>query len=494
MAIQSGGVLKGTRTVWQGAPSEFPGWKDIPLTGGYYATYQSLYERQMWVGTVIDKLAWGLARLPLKVYERDELNRPEAANHPYAQLLRRPNERQWPMLFWLWVSSMFDVYGEAFLLKKRDAGGRPVALLPLHPAGMHEEDEVDGEVRWTFQNGALKITGIGSSDLVHPRSFNPASTTRGLSKLERLRSTLEFEDAARRAQSSFWEKGARPGVALSHPGNLSQAAADRLKIQWNAIAGGADNFGTTVVLEEGMKPEVMTLSAEEAQYIESRKLNREEVIAAYDMPPPAVHVLDHATFSNITEQMRSVYRDTQAPRCKLFEGALELELRGSVRPGADEPDFGDGVYAEFLMDEVLRGDFETRVSSYQQGIVSGWLTPAEVRRMENLPFIEGSDRLLVQGAMIPIEATAPVDDAGPAQEDVPDNVAPIRRELPTEAVRTVMGRLSRPASLSDVDPKSLVAGLNGDSSRVLAEFNASKAVGESVAQFRARIKALGGSS
>jgi phage portal protein BeeE len=75
----------------------------------------------------------------------------------------------------------------------------------------------------------------------------------------------------------------------------------------------------------------MTLTAEEAQYIETRKLNREEVCAAYDVPPPVVHILDRATFSNITEQMRSMYRDTMAPRLNGFE-AIELDLRRAEWP------------------------------------------------------------------------------------------------------------------------------------------------------------------
>jgi phage portal protein BeeE len=78
-----------------------------------------------------------------------------------------------------------------------------------------------------------------------------------------------------------------------------------LKAQFDAAHAGADNTGSTVVFEEGVKRRIVQLSAEEMQYIESRKLNREEVCAAFDVPPPVVHILDHATFSNITEQLRS---------------------------------------------------------------------------------------------------------------------------------------------------------------------------------------------
>ena len=474
--IQSGGVMvKSPDVVWTGTPATWGTAPGSVWVGNRWSSYAAIYKRQHWVRTVVDKRAWLLARLPLKVYEHDDLNRPEARNHPYAQLLANPNPRQSRFFFWLWIQSTYDIFGEAFALKVRDPGGRPVQLLPLHPTSMREVDERDGQIIWDFDNGNLQITGISDEDLFHPRNYNPESTTRGLSKLESLRATLENEDSALRAQSSFWKNGARPGVALLHPNVLSQKAKERLRLSWNAVAGGADNTGSTVILEEGMKPEILQLSAEEAQYIDSRKLNREEVIAAYDMPPPAVHVLDRATFSNITAQLRSVYRDTMAPITVFHEAELEIQVRGSVRRRKSEPDFGDDVYAEFLLDGVLRGDFEERADAYQKAINSGWTTPAEVRKLENLPFIEGSDQLFINSTMIPVDAAAQADPMAVADQ---------------ETVRTIMGRLSRQKTVDEVDLAELVQGLNGLSVPVARTLIQAKAAGDDMATLRARIKAL----
>jgi HK97 family phage portal protein len=478
--IQSSGVLvKSPNVVWAGSPQTWGNWPSSLQIGYQWVSYAAMYRKQHWVRTCVDKRAVLLARLPLKVYQHDDLNRPEEPDHPYAQLLARPNDRQSRYSFWQEMLSTFDIFGDAFALKIRDNGGRPVQLAPLHPAAMHECEEKAGRMVWEFENSRVHITNIPDEDLVHLRTYNPDSSTRGLSKLESLRSTLENEDAALRSQSSFWRRGARPGVALMHPGTLSQPAADRLKIRWDAIAAGADNTGTTVVLEEGMKPELMQISAVEAQYIEARKLNREEVVAGFDMPPPAVHILDHATYSNITEQMRSVYRDTMAPVTVFLESELETQLRGSVRPGASGPDFGDNVYAEFLLDGVLRGDFEQRADAYQKAINSGWTTPAEVRKLENLPFIEGSDQLFINSTMVPLEAAAE------PPEDLPDNVVPL------EAVRTVMGRLSRVKTLEEIDADQLVAGLNGATALILDQLAEAKAAGEGVGALRERLKQYG---
>lgn len=472
MIISGGTVVKGV--TWTGTPATWGTWPSTLQIGQQWVSYAAMYRRQQWVRTVVDKRAMLLARLPLKVYAHDDMNRPEIPDHPYARLLARPNPRMSKYYLWSWVQTTYDLFGESFLGKVRDQGGRPYMLVPLHPTSMHPKDETDGRTVWDFDNGKVTIKDIPDEDLVHPRTYNPESYSRGLSKLESLRATLENEDAALRAQSSFWRRGARPGVALTHPGNLSKPAQDRLKLEWNQIAAGADNFGTTVVLEEGMQPAVMQLSAEEAQYIDGRKLNREEVVAAYDMPPPAVHILDQATYSNITAQLRSVYRDTMAPICVMHEAELETQLRGAVRPGASEADFGDDVYAEFLLDGVLRGDFEERADAYQKGVNSGWITPAEVRKLENLPFIEGSDQLFINSTMTPVDVAAAAPD-------------PV---LDEGQVRMLMGRLSRQKTLDEVEPRALLAGLNGQSDMVLAQLDAAVAGDEGVMGLRERIKHL----
>lgn len=444
-----------------------------PMANGWTSAYSGIYSRQLWVYVVVSKLAKATARLPLPVYERNELDRPRRDDHEMARLLSRPNPSMSGFDLWLWTSSTFDIYGDTFWFKRRQ-GGKVVGLFPLHPSSM----TYDGG--WTFDNGKLKMSDIDENDLVIFRGFHPDNLDRGMSPLEPLRSTLENEWHARAATSSFWQRGARPGMALSHPGQLSEPAQNRLKAQMDSVAGGSDKTGVTIVLEEGMKPETMTLTAEEAQYIETRKLNREEVCAAYDVPPPVVHILDRATFSNITEQMRSMYRDTMAPRLKAFESAVEVGLRQ-----AEWPD--DDIYAEFLMDDVLRGDFETRQVALK---AADHLTLAEKRKIENLPFIEGTDRIFLNTATMPLDAidaqAAAIASAtaGPAAQPDAD-------VIPLSVARSVMGRLSWQKNLEQVDVKALTAELaTDDAGTVLQAFAIEKAQGGDVSSLRERIRDL----
>jgi len=371
----------------------------------HYATYAALYRGQNWIATLVNKLAYNTARLPIPVYQRNADGSRVVSNGPYAQLLATPNPEHDPFFLWLWTASTFFVYGEAMWRKQRDANGVVRRIWPLHPTIVSAVRQVDGELTYFItSSGQLSSTElpIPASEIVHFRTYNPDNTVRGMSPLEPLRSTLQNEDAARRAQASFWRNGARPSMFLSTAGSLSDGAQRRLKAEAATLYGGVDNFGKVAVFEEGMQPHSLSLSAEEAQYVQTRNLNRDECCAALDVPPPAVHILDRATYSNIVEQMRSIYRDTMAPKLILFEAALDAQLR---------PDFaGPEQFAKFDMDDVMRGTPEQRAIANAQLVGTGQRTPAELRASDDLPFVEGSDRLLVNAALVPLgvmDALAP---------------------------------------------------------------------------------------
>lgn len=460
MFVSNGTVVTKTPLL-PGSPTFFP--KMSSSTLAMPSAYSSMYRGQLWVFILVNKLAKAHARLPFPVYERDELNRPRANNHPMARLLAKPNPAMSLHELWVWTSSTRNIYGEAFWYKARK-GRQVVALFPLHPTGVTLN--ADG---WQFDNGSLRLRDIPRSDLVHFKGFNPDSLTRGMSPLEPLRATLENEWNARQATSSFWESGARPGLFLKHPKNISGPAIDRLRAQVDSLHAGSGRTGRTMILEEGMEPDPFTLTAEEAQYIETRKLNREEVCAAFDVPPPVVHILDRATFSNITEQMRSMYRDTMGNYLPEFEAAVETDLRAVEWPN-------DDVYAEFLMDEVMRGAFESRQEALNKAT---HMTLAEKRKMENLPYIEGTDRIFLNTATMPLDA---IDSLVAAQVQGSSDAAALP---PAPALRSLMGRLAWQQSLDDIDPAALIEGLPAEQAVIVAE---SLALASDLPHFKALIK------
>jgi len=371
---------------------------------GTYAAYSALYKSQVWVGIVIRKLAMGTARMPFDTRIRlgDTGSKPE--NGPLAELLARPNPRMSGFKLWEWTSSTRDIYGEAFWLKMRDEKKRVRELHPMHPANLIARRNLEGGLEYIYSTGARNVSmlpPIPEEDVVAFTAYNPDNLTRGLSNLEGLRMTLLNEDAARRATQAFWKNGLRPSTVTTHPGTLSQPAKDRLKANIDARHSGADNMGGSVVLDEGMTMQVFQLSAEEMQYIEGRKLNREEVCGAYDVPPPVVHILDHATFSNITEQLRSQYRDTMAPRFVGFESVVDHQLVPDFYPDHD-------VDTRFNMDEVLRGDFEAKATAAVSMRNAGLLTGNQGIAMFGLPRSEdpNMDRYFANAALVPLGTPA----------------------------------------------------------------------------------------
>jgi HK97 family phage portal protein len=400
--IRSRGVLmastavKSPTTIWQGTPASWPEW--LTFQQGSYA---AIYERDLWTNVLVDKKAHAAARLPLHTYaKRANENRVDARATPYGQLLSNPSSTMDPYMFWLWVFSTLFVYGEAFVVKRRDGGGRPVELVPLHPTKMFDEVDRDtGKVVWGIGSSLNSTkTPIARRDFVHFRGYSPSTARRGLSKLEPYRATLENEYGARSANAAMWRNGGRPSVVLEHPGVLSDEGHTRLSRTWEETHGGVNNWSKAAILEDGTKASILPLNIDDLAYIDGRRLNREEACALHDVPPPVVHILDRATFSNITAQMRSMYRDTMAPPLSLVESTLAYELQdGSF--GQGKPDFGAELYAEFLMEQVLRGDFEQRMAAYAQ---ADFMTIAEKRERENLEFIPGTDRVFLNSASLPL--------------------------------------------------------------------------------------------
>lgn len=345
----------------------------MALSGRLWAHYGGIYRAQLWVGIVVRKRAYATARMPFEITLPGPGTTRVLEQGQLQELMDAPSQRMSGFQLWQWTSATRDLYGEAFWLKWRDDRGRVRELTPVHPRNITIRRNTDtGEVEYIYNaGGGAALDGLPAfpeSDVVAFTSYNPDNLLRGVSNLESLRMTLLNEDAARRATSSFWDKGARPSMILTHPNELSKGAQDRLKAKAEANMGGADNMGGVTVFEEGISATITQLSNEDMQYIESRKLNREEVCAAYDVSPLVVHILDHATFSNVTEQLRSQYRDTMAPIFTDLQSVIDTQL---------VPDFYERGAAKtrFNMDDVLRGDYETRATTglalRQSGVLSG---------------------------------------------------------------------------------------------------------------------------
>ena len=455
------------------------------------ANYGQMYREHPSVFTVVSKLAELQSMLPLKTYRQRSGDRQAAGTSVFGQLVAKPSSRMSAFDWRMWMASTWQINGITFALKVRNRAGRLVELAPVHPTRVRcgpamgspsrplsalatEEEERSPDVRWWYRTNSGAEIHLWRRELLVWSSFNPDSMHWGLSKLEPLRDALESDGAAQAAIEALWKQGGKPSFVLSMPGNFGNApnAAKRLADQWQQRHGGVAKWHKPLVLEEGLTPHPLSID-DNLQYLDVRKLTDAQVAKVYKLNPAALGDLERATFNNITEILRDVGRSTLPPVLKSLESAIDFDVRDGRHGGDGPPEFPSSYYVEHELDGIMRGDYEARADAHNKSILMGWQTPAEVRELENRGFIEGSDRLFMNGAMVPVEALTSDTSLGDAADRdgapaLPDPRPNGDARLSTTDFSTVMGRLSRPATPADINFSDLVAGLEARSVAVVA--------------------------
>lgn len=411
--VQSMGALATVGAPWW--PTHSYGSMRMRLYDGYAYDYATMYRKQPNVRTCVDFLARNIAQLGLHVFRRvSDTDRVRMADHPLAEVIGRPLPADFKVTRYRLIESLVSdlgIYFNAYWLKVR-VDGAPLGLLRIPPPYV--------SVKGGLVPTGYELTLMGRSpqmidpgDIVHIRGYNPESAVLGLSPLETLRRILAEEHAAGDYREYFWKNAARMSGIIERPADApewSPAARARFKAEFEALYAGTEVSGKTAILEEGMSWKEGSFSPEQAEYLEGRKLTREECARAYHIPLPMVGILDHATFSNIKEQHKNLYQDSLGPWLAMIEQDIELQLL---------PEFQDtaGVYVEFNIQEKLAGSFEEQTKALQSGTGAPYMTRNEARARMNLPSIEGGD-VLVTPLNVLVGGMASPQDAEP--DTLPD--------------------------------------------------------------------------
>jgi HK97 family phage portal protein len=363
----------------------------IQLSSTYYVDYAEIYRSQESVRTVVSFLARNVAQLGLHMFERvGDDDRRRMSDHPMALMLKQPNPWTTKYRFIQALVCDFAIYDRAYWLKTRitpESNG----LVRIPPQIVTPEGD-----NWLTPNG-FKVDGTSGTrvykadEVVYFRGYGLDKDI-GISPLEALRRTLREEYAAGEMREQVMRNGARMSGYLERPKDApewSDTARDRFKRNWQAqYSGSGPGAGGTPILEDGMQFKPVSQTARDLQYIESRKLTREEVAAAYFVPPPMIGILDHATFSNITVQQRMLYTETLGPWLSMIQEEIELQLLKDFEP---EP---KRFYVEFNLREKLSGAFEERADAIAKAVGGPTMTINEARALDNRPPIDGGDELI----------------------------------------------------------------------------------------------------
>lgn len=364
----------------------------LRVSSDYTQDYAEIWRTQPSVRTVCSFLGRNIASLGIHTFERvSDTDRRRITDHPLARLIARPTP--WTTRYRLIDALVQDsaIFDAAYWLKMKvddaDVAGlvrlEPPRITPIGGAGF-----VPDEFRY---RGDRAVIDFPRDQVVHFRGYNPTDSVNGASPIESLRRVLAEEWEAGRMREQTLRNGARLSGYIHRPAATkpwSDEGFTRFKRDWKSqYTADGPEAGGTPILEDGMKFEPAAQTSEQLQYVQARKLTREEVAAAYHVPPPMVGIMDSATFSNITEQHKMLYQDTLGPWLTMIAEEIGLQLA---------PDFdGPSVYVEFNMGEKLRGSFEEQAQQLQSSVGAPWLTRNEARGRNNLPALPGGDDLVV---------------------------------------------------------------------------------------------------
>ena len=344
-----------------------------------------------------------IAGLPLHMYRyEDDGSKTKAVEHPLYHLLHdEPNPEMTSFIFRETLMSHLLLWGNAYAQIIRNGKGDIIALYPLMPNRMKVERDTKGQLYYEYQTmkedaptmkGAvyqldpsevLHVPGLGFDGLV------------GYSPIAMAKNAIGLAIAAEEYGSKFYANGAAPSGVLEHPNVLKDPA--KIRDSWNAAFGGSSNSHRLAVLEEGMKYTPISISPNEAQFLETRKFQINEIARIFRVPPHMVGDLEKSSFSNIEQQSLEFVKYTLNPWVCRWEQALQRALLDDDEKGK--------YFFRFNVEGLLRGDYQSRMNGYATARQNGWMSANDIRELENLDRIPaelGGDLYLVNGNMLPL--------------------------------------------------------------------------------------------
>ena len=367
-------------------------------------------------------LAEAIAGLPLHLYTyKEDGGKEKAIGHPLYLLLHdEPNPEMSSFVFRETLMTHLLLWGNAYAQIIRNGKGEVVALYPLMPNRMTVDRDSSGQLFYSYQmnnsdaptmkagtvilkpSDVLHIPGLGFDGLV------------GYSPIAMAKNAIGLAIATEEYGAKFFANGATPGGLLEYPGTVKDP--DRVRESWNKGFSGSQNAGKVAILEEGMKYTPISIAPEQAQFLETRKFQINEIARIFRVPPHMVGDLEKSSFSNIEQQSLEFVKYTLDPWVVRWEQSLSRALF--------TPEEKKKYFVKFNVEGLLRGDYQSRMNGYATARQNGWMSANDIRELENLdriPAEEGGDLYLINGNMLPlVHAGAFADIDSGKEESEPD--------------------------------------------------------------------------
>ena len=368
-------------------------------------------------------LSEAVAGLPLHLYKyTDSGGKAMALDHSLYRLLHdEPNPEMSSFVFRETLMTHLLLWGNAYAQIIRNGKNEIVALYPLMPNKMSVDRDENGRLYYTYYRGsdeAIKnkefAVTLQPSDVLHIPGLGFDGLV-GYSPIAMAKNAIGMAIACEEYGAKFFANGAAPGGVLEHPGTIKDP--QRVRESWQSTFGGSGNANKIAVLEEGMKYTPIGISPEQAQFLETRKFQINEIARIFRVPPHMVGDLEKSSFSNIEQQSLEFVKYTLDPWVIRWEQSIQRSLLNSEEKKK--------YFAKFNVEGLLRGDYQSRMNGYAIGRQNGWMSANDIRELENLdriPAEDGGDLYLINGNMLPLKnagafANTPTDDGKEEKSD-----------------------------------------------------------------------------
>ena len=362
-------------------------------------------------------LSEAVAGLPLHFYRyTDDGGKEKAIDHPLYSLLHdEPNPEMTSFVFRETLMTHLLLWGNAYAQIIRNGKNEIIALYPLMPNKMDVSRDKSGQLYYTYvtqpeEAHTMKgtVVYLTPSEVLHIPGLRFDGLV-GYSPIAMAKNAIGMAIACEEYGAKFFANGAAPGGVLEHPGTIKDP--QRVRESWQSTFGGSGNSNKVAVLEEEMKYTPIGISPEQAQFLETRKFQINEIARIFRVPPHMVGDLEKSSFSNIEQQSLEFVKYTLDPWIVRWEQ--------SIRRALLTPEEKQKYFVKFNLEGLLRGDYQSRMNGYAIGRQNGWMSANDIRELENqdrIPAEEGGDLYLVNGNMLPIKTIIERNDKSENEE------------------------------------------------------------------------------
>ena len=365
-------------------------------------------------------LSEAIAGLPLHLYRyKEDGGKEKAIDHPLYLLLHdEPNPEMSSFVFRETLMTHLLLWGNAYAQIIRNGKGEIVALYPLMPNKMTVSRDDKGQLYYAYQKSqeelpkdrAYTVT-LHPSDVLHIPGLGFDGLV-GYSPIAMAKNAIGLAIATEEYGAKFFANGATPGGLLEYPGTVKDP--DRIRESWSkGFSGG--NSHKIAILEEGMKYTPISISPEQAQFLETRKFQINEIARIFRVPPHMVGDLEKSSFSNIEQQSLEFVKYTLDPWVVRWEQSIQRALLQAEEKKR--------YFIKFNLEGLLRGDYQSRMNGYATARQNGWMSANDIRELENLdriPAEDGGDLYLINGNMLPLQRAGAFASTTDRKEETTD--------------------------------------------------------------------------